>query len=547
MSTATFQDKFDRADGEIGSDYLVPCGSVYIFDESVLPVRVEAINGSEVLETPLQRVQVLYNADTLDTPDQVLRAVWGHDNVTPEGVDTAPSFTILARASKDPLVVDLAPPEESPDCYDQFYGLRVTCPLNGGNPILKLVKKTPYRRAPNLTMPVSTEQDNAIVLASVTLASSALNLDPSWDGTGNPPYRGFWQDMRLRIRHGDDQVVLEAFLNDRYLNTPILSYTDREDPLWSIVGLPGFEFLSAALSSQPAGASPFAESAEALMRCTLFAAQTLKVFRRPVQVQPVNQFTYDRVVSRVIELVEKNGDAKYTATNSGATKRQIYLGFVMEAEADIIRREGYYHWLQRTGSVYLSDQVGVYELPGDVGELIQIRPGNFVGQPFREMTQFDFHQLLAGRGSTGGKPSIYHLLEESVNNRRRIELYPVPLVEAIAVNSSTDDTPWIAVDYYARQMVPDDPATQIPFVPQQHIDVLVYGATAHALLLDTDAQNTEQMRQVYEMKLKDLRRENNRKVSQRQTVARSAADVFGSSPNNQVPLLRASQLGTFLP
>jgi hypothetical protein len=546
MSTPTWTDKFDRPDGQIGSNYLVPCGSVFLFDEAVLPVEVEEINGSEVLQASLQRTQVFYNADTLDGPDQVLRAVWGHDNVVPAGVDTPPSFTILARASKDPLVVDLTPPEESPDCYDQFYGLRVTCPLDGSNPVLKLVKKTPLRRAPNLSAASTSESDDAQVLASVTLAASALHVDPAWDGTGNAPYRGFWQDMRLRIRHGNDQVVLEAFLNDRYLNTPILTYTDRADPLWSIVGLPGFEFLSAVLSAQPAGASPYAQSAEALMRCTLFSAQTLKVFRRPVQVQPTNQFTYDRVVDRVIQLVEKNGDATYTATNSGATKRQIYLGFVMEAEAEIIRREGYYHWLQRSGQINLADQVGVYELPGDVGEVLQIRPGNFVGQPFRELTQFEFHQLLAGRGSTGGKPGIYHVLEESVNNRQRIELYPVPLVQAIAVNSQTDDTPWIAVDYYARQMVPDNPAMQIPFVPQQDIDVLIYGATAAALLLDTDAKNTEQMTIRYEMKLKDLRRKNNRKSSTRQTVMRCASDIYDDNPNNQVPLLRATQLGNFI-
>ncbi|MGB0890694.1 MAG: hypothetical protein ACPGWS_10460, partial [Solirubrobacterales bacterium] len=375
----TFTDRFNRADGELDTAvYTIPCGDAYIFDESVLPVKVEAINGSEVLETPLQRTQVLYTADAMDSPDQVLRGVWGHDNVTPAGVDTPPSFTLLARATKDPLIVDLTPPDESPDCYDQFYGLRVTCPLDGSNPTLKIVKKTPRRRVPDLSNPSSTEPDFAQVLASVEIVSQALNYDPTWDGTGNVPYKGFWQDMRLRIRRGDNEVVLEAYLNDRYLNTPILTYTDYEDPLWSVVGVPGFEFLSAVLTAQPAGASPFAQGAEALMRCTLFSSQTLKDVRRPNQVQPLNHYTYDRVVNRVIELVEKNGDAKYTATNSGATKRQIYLEFVLEAEAEIIRDEGFYHWLRRTQRVFLVDQQANYELPENVGEIQMVRPGNFV-------------------------------------------------------------------------------------------------------------------------------------------------------------------------
>jgi hypothetical protein len=48
------------------------------------------------------------------------------------------------------------------------------------------------------------------------------------------------------------------------------------------------------------------------------------------------------------------------------------------------------------------------------------------------------------------------------------------------------------------------------------------------------------------MKLKDLRRKNNRKSSTRQTVMRCASDIYDDNPNNQVPLLRATQLGNFI-
>ena len=544
--TASWIDKFNRVDGEIGSNYTLPCGDVYIFDESVLPVKVEAVNGSEVLETPLERSQVLYTADTMDGPDQVLRAVWGHDNVTPTGVSKAPRFTILARATKDPLVLDLAPPGESPDCYDQFYGLRVTCPLDGSNPILALVKKQPRNRAPNLANPASTEPDFAQVLTSVILPNQVLTVDPDWDTTGNPPYRGFWQDMRLRVRRGDNEVILEAYFNDIYLNTPILTYTDHEDPLWSVTGVPGFEFLSAVLTAQPGGASPFALEAEALMRCTLFAAQTIRDIRRPVTVAPINQMTYDRCIDRVIMLVEKNGDAQYNATNSGQTKRQDYLQFILEAEAEIIRSEGYYQWLERTQRVFLVDQQSTYELPENVGEIRMVRPGNFVTGPLREMEPFMFHQMLAGRTGTGGKPSVYILTEESVNNRPSIRLFPIPLVDSISLTEE-DLGPYLEVDYFARQVIPSDPSMQIPYVPQQDIDVLLYGATAHALTMDTDDTNSQRMLAMYMGKLAQLRRKNNRKVSGRQTVARSAADVFFNNSIGRVPLLRATQLDVFLP
>ena len=107
--------------------------------------------------------------------------------------------------------------------------------------------------------------------------------------------------------------------------------------------------------------------------------------------------------------------------------------------------------------------------------------------------------------------------------------------------------PYLEVDYYARQLYPSDPSMQIPFVPQQHIDVLTYGAAAHATLLDTDSANRDAMTAKFEQKKADLRRENNRKVSGRQTIARSAADVFSGERVGRVPLLRASQLDNFLP
>ena len=139
------------------------------------------------------------------------------------------------------------------------------------------------------------------------------------------------------------------------------------------------------------------------------------------------------------------------------------------------------------------------------------------------------------------------MVEESVNNRPSIRLFPAPLVSSIGL---TDNAlgPYLEVDYYARQLYPSDPSTQIPFVPQQDIDVLIYGATAHALTLDTDDANSQRMLAMYMGKLSDLRRKNNRKVSGRQTVARSAADVFpGNAAVGRVPLLRASQLDNFLP
>lgn len=544
--TDSFQDKFNRVDGPIGAGYTIPCGTVQIFDEAVLPVDVDLVNGSEVLETPMQRTQVLYTAAVMDNPDQMIRTVWGHDNVIPAGVSSPPSFTILARATKDPLLIDLTPPDESPDCYDQFYGVRVTCPLSGAAPVLKIIKKMPRTRVTALSNPTSTEEDFAQVLASVTIPVVAMNVDPAWDQTGDYPYRGFWQDMRIRVRRGDNEVIIDAYLNDRFETTPILTFTDYQDPLWSIVGVPGFEFLSAVLTNQPSAASPFAQEALALMRCSLFSAQTIIEFRRPNVVQPRNTWTYDRVVDRVITLVEKDGESVYTSSNAaGNTKRDVYLGFVMEAESDLIRSEGYYQWLKRTRRITLVDEQITYEIPEDVGEIQLIRPGNFVAGPLREMDNWAFHQAIAGRSTSGGKPSVYILDATGPNNRPTIRLFPGPLVASI---DTTDPTvgPYLEIDYYARQIFPSEPSMQMPFVPQEDMDVLIYAAAAHATTLDTDQENAERMANLYMAKKNQLRRKNNRKTSGRQTIFMTADVAFNDSAASRVPLLRATQLNNFL-
>jgi hypothetical protein len=339
-------------------------------------------------------------------------------------------------------------------------------------------------------------------------------------------------------------VVLEAYLNDRNMNDTILSFTDQQDPLWGATGLPGFEFLSATSDPQPSGVSPFGLQGDSVMRCGLFQVETIKDFRRPVHVAPGNFFTYQRVTNRVIELVEKNGDARYTATGAGVTKIDTYLQFVLEAEADIIREEGYYHWLYRESRIYLTDGESTYELPEDIGLIEHVRPGNWTNTLLEEMTPAAFHTRMAGVLQSGGRPTVFTTDEESVNNRKRIVMFPIPSISNI--NTQDDGDPYAIVAYFARRLRPNEPDIQIPYVPQEHIDVLIYGATYHALLLDTDPQNAQAFGARYEKKLASLRRENNRKASSRRTVLRSAADVFVPAVQSRIPLLRSTSLEVLL-
>jgi len=542
--TASFSDRFNRVDSaDIGDSYTIPCGGAALFDESVLPVAAgDAVSGnSPILEESgltKQKTQVLYTGDVMDSPDVVVRGVWSHDNVEIGDVTNAPSFALLARMSKDPLLVDLGSAED-PGCYDQGYGMRVTCPVDGSAPVLKLIKFQPVKRAVNQSRPASAEPDGAQVLASVTLQSVDLIVDETWDETGDFPYRGFIQDMRLRIRRSDNEVILDGYLNDRHMNMPILSFTDRQDPLWGATGVPGFEFISAALATQLSGASPYSLDSQSLMRCHWFSTQTIKDFRRPVTVTPPNQMTYQRVVERVIAIVEKNGDAKYTATTAGQTKIDAYLGFVTDAEKHIIRKEGYYQWLLRESRIYLKDGVSIYELPEDLALLNQLRPGSWGGVPFVEMTLDAFYNRFGTQGQSGGNPQVYIMGEESVNNRKTFTLWPTPVI------ASGVDV-YIVADYYARPLYPSEPDVQIPYVPQDHIDVLIWGAAAHGLLLDTDPTNAQAVSAVFESKLADLRRENNRKVSTRTTVLRSAADARVPQNSIQGPVTRIASLEGYL-
>lgn len=557
--TSRFQDKFDRADGDIGSNYEVPCGGVIISDEAVIPINAELVQSGASPLFPAGvtalKTQVLYTQDGMDGPNYVVRSTFAHDETepsgrAPDGVLTEPSFTILARMTKDPLLYDLGV-DEDPACYDQGYGARFTFPLDETAPVLKIIKYQPRKRLPDLTSPSSVEIDGAIVLVSVVLNPADLNLDPSFDadtwvaGDGLP-YRGQWQDARLRIRRADREVILEVYLNDRNMNQPKLTYTDKRDPLWGAVGRPGFEFLSATLDAQPTGVSPYSLAGLSVLRCGIFEAATFRDVTRPVRVAPGGEFTYSRVVQRAITIVEKNGDAKYNATTGAATKQLTYLDFVLDAEADIIRMEGYYQWLLRSERIYLIEEQGTYEMPEDFGLLLQIRPGNWNSVPLGELDPSLFRQRLGGVDKTGGRPTVYTWDEVGPNNRPSIRLFPIPQAGSIQTTGvNKDDDPFFVVDYYARQIFPDEPDVQMPLIPQEHIDVLVWGAATHALALDTDSENARNVASMYASKLKRLVRANNRNVTYRPR-ARSAADVDIPSVNSRIPLLRSTQLETLL-
>jgi hypothetical protein len=277
------------------------------------------------------------------------------------------------------------------------------------------------------------------------------------------------------------------------------------------------------------------------MRCGQFQVETVKDFRQPSTVTPGNQWTYDRVTERVILLVEKNGDTRYNATVSGQTKIRTYLDFVIEAEKDIIRREGYWQWLLREQRIYLKNGVVDYEGPEDLGEIDYIRPGNFTGPPLVGMDSWTFQQRIGSVArATAGNPNVWILGQESVNNRKTITLFPTPLVSTTSV--SNNDDPYVIIRYFARMLRPYEPDVQIPFVPQEHIDVLVYGAAAHALMIDSDAENANLYAQAYQAKMQALRRANNRPISGRGSMIRHASNVYQSTATSRVPLLRAEQL-----
>lgn len=558
--TSTWQDKFDRVDGVIGANYTIPCGLVSISDEAVIPVGLSGVSPETYLPTR-EKTQVLYTALSMDNADAVVRGVWARDQdqvTTVVGIQGDPSFALLARMSKDPLIVDLGG-DEDPNCYDQGYGLRVTCPLDRSAPILKLIKFQTTKRAPGLNRPTSTEPDGATVLASITLQAADLNLEPGWMSptattvpSGPMPYQGFWQDMRLRIRRSDNEVVLEAYLNDRHLNQPVLQFVDRQDPLWGVIGVPGFEFLSAIDNVQPSGVSPYDLVGEPLMRCGLFAVQTVKDFVKPVMANPDNFYTYDEVTKRVITLVEKNGDAKYNATTAGQTKMATYLQFVLDAEAEIMRAVGFWRWLWRTSSIYLRNGIAIYELPADCGIIDLIRPGNYTGPALSRVQSKFFRSRVGSISGAGGPPRVWIDQGESVNNRKEILLFPTPVTSTqnggqtstqfpngVPNEISLLADPYIQVEYYARRVRPTNPSQQIPYIPQEHIDVLIWGGAAHAMVLDTDQNNTSSTNAVFKAKLAGLMREQFRGATNEPEVVRSVAD-YGRGTG--MPLLRVDQL-----
>ena len=125
-----------------------------------------------------------------------------------------------------------------------------------------------------------------------------------------------------------------------------------------------------------------------------------------------------------------------------------------------------------------------------------------------------------------------------------MKIYPCPLI-AMTTQPGVDNAPYLVVSYFARQLWPDEADVQLPFVPAADIDVLIYGAAAHALLLDTDNENSVNFAGVYQSKLKDLRRRNNRLITNSATL-RSRADANNRTIQAQIPLTRVASLNQFL-
>lgn len=557
-----FSDSFKRADVSLAdaseTNYQVICGSAAILDNSVVPISVDGSAGFGVgNDSPtdlltVRRTQVFYT-QPLDRQDIHVSAWIGHDEDIPAGTSGNAAFTLLVRSTKDPELLDLGGTEE-PDCYDQGYGLRFTAETNATAAKLAIVKLLPSERV-NSSRADSDQPDDAVVLVEVQLQSGWMNNNPDLTIPTDPKsttdlaFRGMFQHIRLRISGSDGDTKLEAYLNDRWKNNPIMAYTDRADPTWD-TGQVGFEFWSPEDTDQPSGASPFFEAAAAVMRCAKFAFETIRTFAEPRR--EFSPQTYGQVTDRVITLVEKNGEEQFAATASGQARRLTYLDFVLEAEAHIIRKEGYWDWLYRREKIFLVNGQDSYELPADFGEMEMLRPGTWNSGPLEFSTQNLFFQRLGGLTRTGGLPRIYTYDESGGNRRPKVRIFPVPTINDLendndqTVNPDAEDTHMV-VEYYRRRMRPtsDTIDDAVPVMPQQHIDVLVYGACVHALMLDADHPSTQMFAQTFNSKLMDLRRSNNRSTNER-AVLRSAADVFPPSQTNRIPLLRASQLEVLL-
>lgn len=545
--TSRFLDKFDRSDGSIGSNYTEACGAVEIFDEAVWPVEVQVDQSPQILtEQPDHKVQALYTASIMDGPNYSVRGVWFHVDEIP-GIQpisdllteaaSDPSFTLLARMSKDPQLVDLSATavggsERSftfdPQCYDQGYGLRVTCPRDGSAPILKIIKFVPPVLGPGVSSRVTTtEPDNVEVLAQTTLTADQLHVGTVGDATS---YRNYNQWMRLRIRRADDHVILEAYFNDRNRHIPILTYTDRMNPLWGEVGVPGIEFLNAVYVNQPTGVSPYSLRGIPVMACQLFEVETIKDYAPPTVSTPSNYDTYQRIAERVALLVEKDGDTIWTATAKSEARIATYLEFVYECEQGLLRGEGYWWFLERSIVFYGESGMADYEMPENLELLYGVTRISEPRRPIEVIHQQDANSIIVNP-SQQGSVRLAKLRTGDVNDQRILTLIPTP----------SADGEQFQVDYYARWIRPTDPRSQIPLVPQAHTDVLRYGAAAHATLHNTDVEDAAAFTQMYQAKVMGLVRVNNRKI-QRRTIMRSEADRGDPAIQSLSPLTRAAQL-----
>ena len=144
--------------------------------------------------------------------------------------------------------------------------------------------------------------------------------------------------------------------------------------------------------------------------------------------------------------------------------------------------------------------------------------------------------IFQQRGITG-RPRRFREATPQVNDRTTIEVWPIPRAEEEAENL------YLLVDFYARHHRAVDPDAQVPLIPQQHMNVLIYTAAALAMVLDTDMNNMSALAQVSAKLTSELVRVNNRRRKPVMTYAGHLPDRRASL----MPQTRFNQLGYFIP
>jgi hypothetical protein len=308
----------------------------------------------------------------------------------------------------------------------------------------------------------------------------------------------------FKVRTTQRGTHLEVFVDDEV--TPVLDFTDRRP------GRP--EGLRAGFClTEPSGTGNVA--------MTDFQAYTLRSSLVHVVRPPIRLMTLADLAYHVAYRLDRAGNSQMD--------RDYLKDFVNFAQDEVYNELLPWRWAFREMSFVTKAGVACYELPAYVAMLYDV-VNSSLGMQLAGVREQDLNRTEPARDRTGG-PYAFTVTGRGDFGGLVVRMNPTPSGQAV-----------ILLPYYARS-VPMTEDNDIPLIPPNWLEILIFGALKRASQYDTDGQFYQECDRSWERMMNRMKRANYSDVKSAPRI-RVDNDLMRDKAVSVVgPVLRSQQLG----